>query len=560
MIKDSTFPLSAPGIWDMHEMIAGPARVAGLQLEQGLVGQILRDTGSEPGALALMAFALKLLYDESGDGRLMTFETYNKFGGVQGAIGAHATKTFKDLPQDAQNALPRVFRELLAVDENGTATRKRTRKEQVAQDDASKILMERLIDNRLLVTSSNDELVEVAHEALFRSWPNLAKWIEETKDDHVLLRQVRAAAAEWQRDNFKQFHLWPDESLRPVYAMQKRLEPRWTKFEQEFIRPEAEWLLMEIEDSATSHTRRLEIGERLSRIGDPRPGVGLVQGILPLKPREIPEGERYARHELHDGELRLWGNKPEHEGLPDIVWLPVDSGSIRIEQQIFIVQRFYIAKYLITYRQFQSFLDADDGFEDPRWWRDLSDSEGYKWKPGIQNFKFDNLPRETVSWYDAIAFCRWMNNRLGWVDIPADLSTETLDVYRGIRLPAEWEWQWAAAGGYQEYEYPWGETWVDDKANTSENGLRRSTGVGMYLDDPDRSVALDLSGNVFEFCLNEYENLKNVGLKGLKPRAVRGGAWNHGQGYARTTFRNLYGPYSRDNDLGFRIVVHPPSL
>jgi hypothetical protein len=561
MIKDSTFPLSAPGVWDMHEMIAGPAQVAGLQLEQGLVGQILRDTGSDPGALALMAFALKLLYNESGDRRLMTFETYNKFGGVQGAIGTHAMETFKDLPQDAQVALPRVFRELLTVDENGTTTRKRTKKEQVAQDEASKILMERLIDNRLLVTSSNDELIEVAHEALFRSWPDLAKWIDEIKDDLVLLRQVRAAAAEWEKGNFKKFYLWPDERLRPVYAMQKRLEPRWTKIEQEFIRPEAEWLLIEIEDPATSHIRRSEIGERLSRIGDPRPGVGLVQRILSLKPREIPENGQRTSSELREGELRLWGEKPEHEGLPDIVWLPVEGGSIQIEKHDFNVQSFYIAKYLITYKQFQSFVIAEDGFNDPRWWQDLSDGKGYEWGPGKQNFKFDNLPRETVSWYDAIAFCRWMNNRLGWPDIPANLSPEDLEAYTGIRLPAEWEWQLAATGRHHKYDYPWGE-WVDDKANanTAESGLRRTTVVGMYPFGTEQNIALDLSGNVFEFCLNEYNSLMDMGLSSSNQRAVRGGSWNNGQGYACASFRNLYGPYSRDDDLGFRIFVRPASM
>lgn len=144
---------------------------------------------------------------------------------------------------------------------------------------------------------------------------------------------------------------------------------------------------------------------------------------------------------LRPGEVRLWGDKPEHTGLPDIVWLPMEGFWIQIEEQAFTVEPFYIAKYPVAYKQFQVFIEAKDGFNDPRWWVGLSADEDHKRSPGEQNFKFLNHPRENVSWYDAIAFCRWLNARMGWPDIPANLSLGNLDGYKGIRLPTEWEWQ-----------------------------------------------------------------------------------------------------------------------
>ena len=57
--------------------------------------------------------------------------------------------------------------------------------------------------------------------------------------------------------------------------------------------------------------------------------------------------------------------------------------------------------------------------------------------------KQDNHPAENVSWYDAVAYCRWLSKRLGYE----------------IQLPTEWEWQQAATGGDPTNQYPWGPDW-----------------------------------------------------------------------------------------------------
>jgi formylglycine-generating enzyme required for sulfatase activity len=551
---NSTYTLSAPGMVELYEMIAGPARVAGLQCENGLVRHFLGDTGNNPGALALMAYALDQLFNAAGRTGELTSFAYQSFGGVQGAIGMRAQETFDKLSIDAQEKLPTVFSHLLEVDESGTATRKRVPIARVEQDAACHELVQALVEARLLVTSrgvGDQALLEVAHEALFRSWPALKAWIETVQDDLILLRQVRAAVALWQKHARQPAYLWPDERLRPVYAMRDRLKPDLDANEQEFIRREVERLLEEIDNPATNHRRRSWIGERMDTLGDPRPGVGLVRGILPLG---AVEKKAYAPDDLRPGELRLWGDKSEYADLPDLVWLSVPGGSIQIEQQTFTVQPFHIAKYPITYRQFRAFVDAPDGFPDSRWWQGLSTDSDHKSKPVEQNFKFDNHPRENVSWYDAVAFCRWLNDRLGW---PAPDKLES----PGLRLPAEWEWQWAATGGQPSFAYPWGVSWDGTRANTSESGLARTTAVGMYPSGAASCGALDLSGNVWEWCLNEYRKPQNVELRGNSTRVLRGGAWDNYQDRARAAYRNLNTPPgSRFSRYGFRVVVRPPSL
>ena len=65
-----------------------------------------------------------------------------------------------------------------------------------------------------------------------------------------------------------------------------------------------------------------------------------------------------------------------------------------------------------------------------------------------------------------------------------------------------------------------------------------------------------MGGNVEEWCLNEYENPEQVGLKGDAPRVLRGGSFDYGRLDARAAYRSHYGPYDwYGYGRGFRVVV-----
>ena len=88
----------------------------------------------------------------------------------------------------------------MQVDDRGVATRQRASRAHVGKSAGADRLVAALIEARLLVASRgkrNAALVEVAHEALFSAWPQLADWIETRRDDLRLLRQLRTAAADW---------------------------------------------------------------------------------------------------------------------------------------------------------------------------------------------------------------------------------------------------------------------------------------------------------------------------------------------------------------------------
>jgi formylglycine-generating enzyme required for sulfatase activity len=223
--------------------------------------------------------------------------------------------------------------------------------------------------------------------------------------------------------------------------------------------------------------------------------------------------------------------------------MKVSPGRITLEEDVgtFDVPAFFISKYPVTYRQYRAFLEAEDGYQNDQWWTGLV----HEPEPGEQYRKIDNHPADTVSWFDAMAYCRWLGDKLGYE----------------IRLPTEWEWQQAATGGQKKNDYPWGTQFDSDRCNTYGSGLGRTNAVGLYPDGKSPVGALDMSGNVWEWCVNCFNNPKAIDVhsKG-DSRVVRGGSWYNRQNLARAAYRDGSHPDGRDHDVGFRLVCSSPIL
>jgi len=228
--------------------------------------------------------------------------------------------------------------------------------------------------------------------------------------------------------------------------------------------------------------------------------------------------------------------------LPMLEWVDIPAGSVTLESgQTFPVKPFRMSKYPVTYAQFQAFVDAPDGFYDDGWWVGLAADADHRTAPGEQAWPIDNHPRERVSWYDTVAFCRWLSSKLG----------------QEVRLPTEWEWQWAAQGG-DGRAYPWGNDFDASRCNTDESGIGRTTPVDAYPSGASPFGLMDMAGNVWEWCLNEYEEPASVGLEGDARRVVRGGSWLNLDSSARAVYRDRSDPYSRYLDYGFRVAAAVP--
>ncbi|MBE2192619.1 MAG: SUMF1/EgtB/PvdO family nonheme iron enzyme [Anaerolinea sp.] len=226
---------------------------------------------------------------------------------------------------------------------------------------------------------------------------------------------------------------------------------------------------------------------------------------------------------------------------------------------------FWIARYPITYAQFQLFIDAPDGYRNPDWWQGLHEEGIEQQQKGAreQHFKFWNHPRENVSWYEARAFCRWVDaltlTRPASGVYPLPTSALGKGVKYHIRLPLETEWEKAAswdAKAKKARVYPWGDTFDPTKANMWEGErIGQTTTVGIYPQGASPCGALDMSGNVWEWCLNEYE-IGQATIDSDETRVLRGGSWRINLiDDFRCDSRNRNYPANWDYDGGVRLVI-----
>lgn len=231
-------------------------------------------------------------------------------------------------------------------------------------------------------------------------------------------------------------------------------------------------------------------------------------------------------------------------------WCEVPAGEFLYGEnnQKMTLPTFSMAKYPITYNQYQNFVNDIEGFKDPRWWLGLGKREN---KPENQWFKVKNHPRENVSWYDAMAFCRWLSWRLG-----GGYSIDNIGEW-AVRLPTELEWEKAARGTNGRI-YPWGNKSDKDRANTTEVGIGQTTPVTQYPNGASPYGVFDMSGNVWEWCLNNNDNSEQeiiqMSVDADTICILRGGSWRNRDEYSKTYFRNNIQQESRYDSIGFRIM------
>jgi energy-coupling factor transporter ATP-binding protein EcfA2 len=160
---------------ELEQTILEPAKKVGLTFDPpSLVQRILDETGEDEGMLPLLQYALKETWARRQGNRL-TGDSYTRSGGVQEAIRITAERTFNALSPVDQQAARRLFLLLVTPGEGKEDTRVRA---VIPVDSAQRKIVEQFTGprTRLLVTGrdrADRPTVEVAHEALIRTWPRL---------------------------------------------------------------------------------------------------------------------------------------------------------------------------------------------------------------------------------------------------------------------------------------------------------------------------------------------------------------------------------------------------
>jgi len=205
--------------------------------------------------------------------------------------------------------------------------------------------------------------------------------------------------------------------------------------------------------------------------------------------------------------------------------------------------RYWIGKYPVTNAQYAKFIEAG-GYRERRWWTDAGWAarqendwtEPRFWDDG--RFNGAEQPVVGVSWYEAVAFCRWLSDVTG----------------EKIMLPTEAQWQYAAQGG-DGRAYPWGNEWDCTRCNNSASPCdsHATTPVRQYEGKGDSPFGVvDMAGNVWEWCATAYGTGSDA-LDGTDVRVLRGGSWvNIYPVNLRAAVRYRLIPDDRYSNDGFR--------
>ncbi|MEU6107113.1 serine protease [Streptomyces albidoflavus] len=201
-------PLDADGLRDI--VTASVDALPGVSYEPALAERVLADTGTEPGALPLLALTLDLLWQRQEDG-LLTHRAYDELGGVTGALGNHADRIWAEhVEPDEEADARRLFVQLVRLPLGAAvATRRLVRRGDLGEEQWD-IAQSLAAHTRLLVTdrgTEGTETVELTHEALITRWEKLAAWVAEDRSFLRWQETVRHERDRWQEADHAPEHL-----------------------------------------------------------------------------------------------------------------------------------------------------------------------------------------------------------------------------------------------------------------------------------------------------------------------------------------------------------------
>jgi WD40 repeat protein/transcriptional regulator with XRE-family HTH domain len=205
----------------VRRAITEPARLARLDVEEGLVGLLLRDLAPpepaseqaayEPGALPLLSHALLATWEHSRGG-LLTVADYLASGGIRDALTRTAEAAYDSLTAEEQQLARRLFLRLVHVADDAPPTRATVRLGELrAWGGESSRVLGRFVGERLITVDA--DTAQITHDALLAAWPRLRSWIDAGLQTMLTRGRVTEAARAWEEAGRESAALWRGSQL-----------------------------------------------------------------------------------------------------------------------------------------------------------------------------------------------------------------------------------------------------------------------------------------------------------------------------------------------------------
>lgn len=230
LLSQALVQIGALSTDEMLRAIAAPALQVGLRLDPELIARLLYDGKDEPGALPLLQFALRDLFEaerERSGVPALTLAGYLQRGGLHQALRRHADAVYGALTLEQQSLARTILGHLVSVGhtEGAPLARRTARLADLPGDpDAIADVVARFTDARLLIVDDASEgqparsmaTVTLAHETLLEAWPLLAEWIAASREIIRLRATVLDDSAEWTRRDRDASYLYAGTRLAVI--------------------------------------------------------------------------------------------------------------------------------------------------------------------------------------------------------------------------------------------------------------------------------------------------------------------------------------------------------
>lgn len=209
---------------ELVSAIALPAIHVGLPIQDELIVRIVNDMKGEPGALPLMQFALKELFeagDKEGGLVALTLKDYVAREGIQKMLARHADDTLDAFRDDQRELARSIFSRLIEIEQGRQTTRRMAFLDELIPANATReevlIVVQKLADARLLTTDEQDShKYTITHEALIDAWPWLKKLTNEYREVIAIQNEIEADAREWKQHQRERSYLYSGSRLANV--------------------------------------------------------------------------------------------------------------------------------------------------------------------------------------------------------------------------------------------------------------------------------------------------------------------------------------------------------
>jgi formylglycine-generating enzyme required for sulfatase activity/energy-coupling factor transporter ATP-binding protein EcfA2 len=319
------------------------------------------------------------------------------------------------------------------------------------------------------------------------------------------------------------------------------------------------WLVEVLTDPVLPVSERAATGRHLAQLGDPRPEVTSADGMQFCY---VPGGD---------------------------FWMGEGDEASRVA---FLNDPYWIGRFPVAHAQYMDFVE-DGGYGRAEWWEEaigagLWEDGAYTWPErrtapydwGSQ-FRMANLPVVGVSWFEALAYTRWLAARWhskGW--LPHNWQ---------VTLPSEAEWEKAARGGLHipldpivrsladaaamanlaipqqdnpdpRRDYTWlQEDLTTELANYNATEINQTSSAGCYRDAVSVYGCEEMLGNVWEWTrslrkgypYDPHDGREILRRAGSDWTTLRGGSWRSGESYQRCSARLRHSPVDGNAALGF---------